>query len=67
MQTMAMFIGICFLYYLRARTEENHLSKYPEYVEYANWMNEHGIFRKVAKFLPFLIFSEEKAKAGKLF
>ncbi len=62
-----MFIGVCFLYYLRAKTEENHLSRYPEYVEYANWINEHGAFRKIGKFVPFLVYSEEKAKAGKLF
>ena len=64
---MTMFKGICFIYYLRAKTEENHLSIYPEYVEYANWINEHGIFRWVGKILPFTKFSEEKAKAGKLF
>lgn len=66
-QTMIMFVGICFVYYLRAKTEENHLSHYPEYVEYANWINENGIFRWVVKFAPFLKYSEEKAKAGRLF
>lgn len=67
LQLMVMFAGICFMYYLRARTEENHLSQYPEYVAYANWINENGIFRGVAKKFPFLIYSEEKARAGKLF
>ncbi|MCB1681196.1 MAG: hypothetical protein KDI65_04615 [Alphaproteobacteria bacterium] len=67
LQTMIMFAGICFIYYLRARTEENHLSRYPEYVEYANWINENGIFRFLGKYFPFLVYSEEKAKAGKLF
>lgn len=66
-KTMLMFAGLCFVYYLRARTEENHLVRYPEYVEYANWMNENGIFRHVAKYIPFLIFSEQKARAGRLF
>lgn len=65
--SMILFMGICFVYYFRAKTEENHLSAYPEYVEYANWINENGIFRCVGKYLPFLVYSEEKAKAGKLF
>lgn len=30
------------LYYARARTEEAHLSRDPDYVRYALWMNEHG-------------------------
>ena len=42
------------LYYCRAKTEENHLSHYPEYVEYALKMNEKSIFAPVAKILPFL-------------
>ena len=42
------------VYYLRARTEERHLSKYPEYVEYALAMNERSIFRRLAVWLPFL-------------
>jgi hypothetical protein len=32
------------IYFIRARAEEQHLSSDPAYVEYANWMNEHGIF-----------------------
>ncbi len=42
------------VYYLRARTEERHLSHYPEYVAYALEMNEKSIFRWVAKIMPFL-------------
>lgn len=43
-----------FVYYMRAKTEERHLSHYPEYVEYALMMNEKSIFRWVAKIFPFL-------------
>ena len=49
------------VYYIRARTEENHLSNYPEYVEYANWVNENGIFRFVGKLFPYLKYSEKRA------
>lgn len=33
------------IYYLRAKTEERHLSRDPIYVQYALWMNEHGTLR----------------------
>jgi hypothetical protein len=42
------------IYFLRAKTEERHLSHYPEYVAYALEMNEKSIFRWVARLLPFL-------------
>jgi len=50
------------IYFMRARTEENHLSNYPEYVQYANWMNEHGTLRFIGKLIPFFAYSEERAK-----
>ncbi len=62
LQNTLSLLFISFIYYLRARTEENHLSNYPEYVEYGNWMNDHGVFRSIGKFLPFLKYSEEKCK-----
>jgi protein-S-isoprenylcysteine O-methyltransferase Ste14 len=37
--------GVSFIYYMRARTEERHLSRDPTYVRYALWMNEHGVLR----------------------
>ena len=33
------------VYYLRARTEEAHLSQDPTYVQYAQWISRHGLFR----------------------
>ena len=42
------------IYYARAKTEENHLSHYPEYVEYALMMNKKSIFAPLTKILPFL-------------
>ena len=49
-----LLLGLNIIYYLRARTEERHLSRYPEYVAYALEMNERSIFRWCAKLLPFL-------------
>jgi isoprenylcysteine carboxyl methyltransferase (ICMT) family protein YpbQ len=42
------------VYYARARTEEQHLSRDPKYVAYALWIGEHGVLRYLARALPFL-------------
>lgn len=36
------------IYYLRAKTEEWHLSRDESYVAYAKWIKEHGIFRWIS-------------------
>jgi len=56
---------ITFIYYLRARTEENNLSNYSEYVQYANGIKEQGLFRFITKHFPALQYSEEKCKRWK--
>jgi protein-S-isoprenylcysteine O-methyltransferase Ste14 len=33
------------IYYMRAKTEEAHLSNDPDYVQYKEWIARHGIFR----------------------
>ena len=45
-----MLIGVNALYWLRARTEERHLSSDPLYVQYALWMEEHGLLRRIVRF-----------------
>lgn len=60
-QMCILLLGVNAIYFLRARTEENHLSNYPEYVIYAEYMNEHGLFRWVGRFLPFVRYSKERA------
>jgi protein-S-isoprenylcysteine O-methyltransferase Ste14 len=42
------------VYYLRARTEERHLSRDPVYVAYAEWINEHGLLAGLGRALPWL-------------
>lgn len=49
-----LMIGVSAVYFLRARTEERHLSHDPTYVRYALWVNEHGVLRWCGKLLPFL-------------
>lgn len=41
------------IYVLRAKTEEWHLSRDPVYVDYARWVEEHGMFRFI-RHLPLL-------------
>lgn len=51
----SMLLGcINTMYFLRARTEERHLSRDPVYVAYALWMNEHGVLRFLGKLIPAL-------------
>lgn len=35
------------IYYIRAKTEEKHLSQDPTYVMYAQWIRENGLFAKL--------------------
>jgi hypothetical protein len=49
-----MMVGINFIYWMRARTEERHLSRDPDYVAYALWMEEHGMFRWIGRIVPAL-------------
>jgi isoprenylcysteine carboxyl methyltransferase (ICMT) family protein YpbQ len=42
------------IYFLRARTEERHLSRDPTYVAYALWMNDHGVLRFLGRLIPAL-------------
>ena len=56
-----LLLGVNALYFLRAKTEEAHLSHYPEYVAYATAMNDKSIFRWCAKLLPFLKYRPPRA------
>jgi protein-S-isoprenylcysteine O-methyltransferase Ste14 len=40
-----LLASLNFIYYLRAKTEERHLSLDPVYVQYAQWIDEHGLLR----------------------
>ena len=42
------------VYFLRARTEERHLSRDPAYVAYAQWINEHGLLAGLGRAMPWL-------------
>ena len=62
---LCSFLALCAvggIYYLRARSEENHCSNYPEYVAYAEWIEQHGIFRKIGERIPCLRYSQARAQ-----
>ena len=40
-----LLVGLNLIYLMRAKTEEWHLSRDPDYVRYAQWMEEHGSLR----------------------
>ncbi|CAM5283520.1 hypothetical protein TMEC54S_00767 [Thauera mechernichensis] len=42
---------VSLIYYLRAKTEERHLSRFPEYREYSSWIDEHGIFARCRRWV----------------
>ncbi|HTY49359.1 MAG TPA: DUF1295 domain-containing protein [Steroidobacteraceae bacterium] len=48
----ALLLLVNGVYFLRARTEERHLSRDPVYVAYATWMNQHGLFAWLGRALP---------------
>jgi hypothetical protein len=42
------------IYFMRARTEERHLSADADYVRYALYMNDHSMFAFIGRLLPWL-------------
>ena len=48
-----LLLGLNLIYVLRAKTEEWHLSKDPDYVTYAKWIESHGALRWI-RLIPFL-------------
>ncbi len=54
----ALLLGVNLIYFVRARTEERHLSWDPVYVEYAMAMNQRSIFSALARRVPFLQYRQ---------
>ena len=42
---------VSLVYYLRAKTEERHLSKFAEYRAYSEWIAEHGLWARFRRWL----------------
>jgi protein-S-isoprenylcysteine O-methyltransferase Ste14 len=56
--------GLCVIYWLRARTEERHLSRDPDYVKYALYMNDHSVFAPLGRWFPFLAYRPPDGKSA---
>ncbi len=55
-----LLLLVNFIYFMRAKTEERHLSKDAVYVQYALGINQKGIFKAIYKILPFLKYNPDK-------
>jgi isoprenylcysteine carboxyl methyltransferase (ICMT) family protein YpbQ len=51
-----LLLAVNVIYFLRARTEERHLARDPDYVRYALAMNERSIFAPLGRAFPLLRF-----------
>ena len=60
--TLGLF-GVSVVYFLRAKTEERHLSADPTYVKYALWMNDHGLLRFLKR-VPLLRYQAPRLPAA---
>lgn len=52
-RNMFMLLGVNFVYFMRAKTEEWHLSSDPAYQAYSKAIAEHGLFAKIKKWFRF--------------
>ncbi len=52
------------IYFFRAKMEEKHLSRDPTYVTYALWIEEHGIFRHISRYIPALKYMAPAASTS---
>jgi protein-S-isoprenylcysteine O-methyltransferase Ste14 len=52
-----LLLGVNVIYFLRARTEEWHLSRDPAYVAYAMSIERHGVLRVIGRAVPLLRYT----------
>lgn len=52
-----LLLLVNFVYFMRARTEERHLSWDPDYVAYARYIEQRGLFAFVGRWFPLLRFN----------
>jgi len=56
LRNCAALMMLNLIYFLRARTEERHLSRDPDYVAYAQWINQNGLLRGLGRLFPVLAY-----------
>ncbi len=55
-----LLLLVNFVYFMRARTEERHLSWDPDYIAYAEYIEQKGIFSWIGKQLPIIKFKANR-------
>lgn len=60
LKQIVFMLCVNFIYYQRAITEEKHLSQFPEYRDYADWMNDHGKLRFIGKLIPYFKYDAKR-------
>ncbi len=60
-----LLLGLNFIYFLRARTEERHLSRDPVYCQYAMIMNERSVFSRLGQIVPLLKYQPPRNREEK--
>jgi protein-S-isoprenylcysteine O-methyltransferase Ste14 len=58
-----LLAGVNFIYFLRARTEERHLSMDPDYVQYALAMNERSWLAFLGRLIPYFKYDPARYTA----
>lgn len=48
-RNLAGLTFVAIIYWLRAKTEERHLMRFPEYAAYSAWIDEHGLFARLRR------------------
>jgi isoprenylcysteine carboxyl methyltransferase (ICMT) family protein YpbQ len=56
----ALLLLLNAVYFLRAWTEERHLRRDPQYVRYAEWIDQHGLAARLRRLLPVVSFARRK-------
>ena len=50
-RNLAGLTFVSLIYWLRAKTEERHLMRFPEYAAYSAWIDEHGLFARLRRWV----------------
>ena len=61
---MLLLLVVNGIYYLRAKTEERHLSHDPVYVQYAEWIQKNGLFAVLRRYFKTLTSTSPPATHG---
>lgn len=56
----ALLLLLNAVYVLRAWTEERHLRRDPDYVRYAEWIDQHGLAARLRRLFPVVSFARRK-------